>query len=193
VLPVVALDDASVAPDLCRALLAGGISVVEITFRTSAAAAAIERAVEVEGMVVGAGTVLTAGQAQAAAEAGAVFAVAPGTDDEVVAASGELGLPFFPGIATPSELGHVLRLGCSAVKVFPASTLGGPAFLRALSATFPQARFLPNPGDRRRVARLVPHPPRRDRLRRQLDLRPAVDPRAGLRRDRAPRPGREAS
>jgi 2-dehydro-3-deoxyphosphogluconate aldolase/(4S)-4-hydroxy-2-oxoglutarate aldolase len=57
-----------------------------------------------------------------------------------------LGLPFFPGIATPSELGHALRLGCTTVKVFPASTLGGPAFLRAVSATFPQARFLPTGG-----------------------------------------------
>lgn len=146
VLPVVALDDSAVVPDLCAALLAGGISAVEITFRTSAAAAAIERAAEVEGMVVGAGTVLTAEQAGAAAEAGAVFAVAPGTDDEVVAACGELGLPFFPGIATPSELGHALRLGSTTVKVFPASTLGGPAFLRSVSAAFPRARFLPTGG-----------------------------------------------
>ena len=146
VLPVVALDDASVVPDLCAALLAGGISTVEITFRTAAAAAALERASEVEGMVVGAGTVLTVEQARAAAEAGAAFAVAPGTDDEIVAACGELGLPFFPGIATPSELGHALRLGCATVKVFPVSTLGGPAFLRAVSATFPQARFLPTGG-----------------------------------------------
>ena len=78
VLPVVALDDASVVPDLCAALLAGGISTIEITFRTAAAAAALERASEVEGMVVGAGTVLTVEQARAAAEAGAAFAVAPG-------------------------------------------------------------------------------------------------------------------
>ncbi len=146
VLPVVALDDASVVPDLCAALLAGGISTIEITFRTAAAAAALERAAEVEGMVVGAGTVLTVEQARAAAGAGAAFAVAPGTDDELVAACGELGLPFFPGIATPSELGHALRLGCTTVKVFPVSTLGGPAFLRAVSATFPQARFLPTGG-----------------------------------------------
>ena len=89
---------------------------------------------------------LTVEQARAAAGAGAAFAVAPGTDEEIVAACGELGLPFFPGIATPSELGHALRLGCVAVKVFPVSTLGGPAFLRAVSVTFPQARFLPTGG-----------------------------------------------
>jgi 2-dehydro-3-deoxyphosphogluconate aldolase/(4S)-4-hydroxy-2-oxoglutarate aldolase len=146
VVPVVALDDASVVPALCAALLAGGISIVEITFRTAAAAGALERAAEVDGMVVGAGTVLTVEQARAAAAAGAAFAVAPGTDDDVVVACRELGLPFFPGIATPSELGHALRLGCTTVKVFPASTLGGPAFLRAVSATFPQARFLPTGG-----------------------------------------------
>jgi 2-dehydro-3-deoxyphosphogluconate aldolase / (4S)-4-hydroxy-2-oxoglutarate aldolase len=146
VLPVVALDDASVVPELCAALLAGGISTIEITFRTAAAAVALERASEVEGMVVGAGTVLTIEQAREAARAGAAFAVAPGTDDELIAACRELGLPFFPGIATPSELGHALRLGCGTVKVFPVSTLGGAAFLRAVSATFPQARFLPTGG-----------------------------------------------
>ena len=146
VLPVVAVDDAAVVDDLCTALLEGGIACIEITFRTDAAPAAIERAAEVEGMLVGAGTVLTVEQAQSAARAGASFAVAPGTDDEVVGACGEAGLPFFPGIATPSELSHAYRLGCSTVKVFPASTLGGPAFLRAVSAAFPQARFIPTGG-----------------------------------------------
>jgi 2-dehydro-3-deoxyphosphogluconate aldolase/(4S)-4-hydroxy-2-oxoglutarate aldolase len=146
VLPVVAVDDAAVVSDLCAALLEGGINCIEITFRTDAAAAAIERAANVDGMLVGAGTVLTVEQAHSAARAGARFAVAPGTDNEVVSACAEAGLPFFPGIATPSELSHALRLGCSTVKVFPASLLGGPAFLRAVSATFPQARFIPTGG-----------------------------------------------
>ena len=146
VLPVVAVEDAAVVDDLCAALLEGGITCIEITFRTAAAAAAIERAAEVDGMLVGAGTVLTVEQAHSAVRAGASFAVAPGTDDEVVGACADAGLPFFPGIATPSELGHALRLGCSTVKVFPASTLGGPAFLRAVSATFPHARFIPTGG-----------------------------------------------
>lgn len=146
VLPVVALDDPADVGDLCAALLVGGISCIEITFRTDAAAAALAEASRIPKMLVGAGTVLTVGQAHAAAEAGAAFAVAPGTDDEVVAACAELRLPFFPGIATPSELSHALRLGCSTVKVFPASMLGGPGFLRAISATFPQARFIPTGG-----------------------------------------------
>jgi 2-dehydro-3-deoxyphosphogluconate aldolase/(4S)-4-hydroxy-2-oxoglutarate aldolase len=135
-----------VVEGLCAALLAGGISCVEITFRTPAATEALERAAAVEGMTVGAGTVVTVEQARVAAAAGARFAVAPGTDDEVVAACDEARLPFFPGIATPSELGHALKVGCTTVKVFPASTLGGPAFLRAISATFPDARFIPTGG-----------------------------------------------
>lgn len=146
VLPVVAVDDEAVVAGLCAALLEGGISCIEITFRTHAAVAAIERATSVDGMLVGAGTVLTVEQANSAARAGASFAVAPGTDDEVVAACADAGLPFFPGIATPSELGHAERLGCSTVKVFPAVTLGGPTFLRAVSATFPDARFIPTGG-----------------------------------------------
>ncbi|HVN62918.1 MAG TPA: bifunctional 4-hydroxy-2-oxoglutarate aldolase/2-dehydro-3-deoxy-phosphogluconate aldolase [Gaiellaceae bacterium] len=146
VVPVVSIDDAAVVGDLCAALLAGGVSCIEITFRTGAAAEALARAAGVEGMLVGAGTVLAAEQAHAAVEAGAAFAVAPGTDDGIVAVCGELGLPFFPGIATPSELGHAVGLGRTTVKVFPAATLGGPAFLRAVSATFPQVRFIPTGG-----------------------------------------------
>ena len=146
VLPVVVLDDSGVVPDLCAALLDGGISCMEITFRTDAASAALTAASEVTGMMVGAGTVLTVGQARTAAEAGAAFAFAPGTDDDVVRACAELGLPFFPGVATPSEVGHALRLGRTTMKVFPASMLGGPGFVRAISATFPQARFIPTGG-----------------------------------------------
>jgi 2-dehydro-3-deoxyphosphogluconate aldolase/(4S)-4-hydroxy-2-oxoglutarate aldolase len=146
VLPVVAVDDPGVVGDLCAALLRGGISCIEVTFRTRSAEKAIAAAAEVDEMLVGAGTVLSPEQARIAVAAGASFAVAPGFDDDVVAACADLGLPFFPGIATPTELGRALRLGCSVVKVFPAAQLGGPAFLRAVSATFPQARFIPTGG-----------------------------------------------
>jgi 2-dehydro-3-deoxyphosphogluconate aldolase/(4S)-4-hydroxy-2-oxoglutarate aldolase len=146
VLPVVALDDPACVAELCAALLDGGVGCLEIAFRTDAAAVALQRAADVEGMLVGAGTVLTVGQAKTAADAGAAFAVAPGTDDEVVAVCADLGLPFFPGVATASELGHALRLGRTTVKVFPAAQLGGPGFLRAVAATFPQARFIPTGG-----------------------------------------------
>lgn len=146
VLPVASIDDPSLVADLCAALLAGGVSCIEITFRTDAAEAAIAAAAEVVGILVGAGTVLSPEQARAAAAAGASFGVAPGIDDEVIETCAGLGLPFFPGVATPSELGRALRLGCDVVKVFPAAQLGGPAFLRAVSATFPQARFIPTGG-----------------------------------------------
>jgi 2-dehydro-3-deoxyphosphogluconate aldolase/(4S)-4-hydroxy-2-oxoglutarate aldolase len=146
VFPVVAIDDPSIVGELCAALLAGGISCVEITFRTSAAEEAIAAAAGVEGMLVGAGTVLTAEQVRSAAAAGAVFAVAPGNDDDVADACGRLGLPFFPGVATPTELARAIRLGHDAVKVFPAAQLGGPPFLRAIAATFPRSRFIPTGG-----------------------------------------------
>jgi 2-dehydro-3-deoxyphosphogluconate aldolase / (4S)-4-hydroxy-2-oxoglutarate aldolase len=146
VLPVVAVDDPSVVGDLCAALLRGGISCIEITFRTDAAEEAIAAAADVDGMLVGAGTVLSERQARSAAAAGASFAVAPGGDDDVIAACDGLGLPFFPGVATPTELGRVLRLGRTVVKVFPAKQLGGPGFLRAVAATFPQVRFVPTGG-----------------------------------------------
>jgi 2-dehydro-3-deoxyphosphogluconate aldolase/(4S)-4-hydroxy-2-oxoglutarate aldolase len=153
VLPVVAVDDPSVVGDLCASLLLGGISCLEITFRTSAAEEAIAAAADIDGMLVGAGTVLSPEQARAAAAAGAAFAVAPGSDDEVITACDKLALPFFPGVATPTELGHALRLGRAVVKVFPAAQLGGPGFLSAVSATFPQARFIPTGGvDERSLA-----------------------------------------
>jgi 2-dehydro-3-deoxyphosphogluconate aldolase/(4S)-4-hydroxy-2-oxoglutarate aldolase len=97
-------------------------------------------------MLVGAGTVLTAGQAHAAASAGAAFAVSPGNDEDVGDACNRLGLPFFPGIATPTELARALRLGHSVVKVFPAAQLGGPPFLHAIAATSPNVRFIPTGG-----------------------------------------------
>jgi 2-dehydro-3-deoxyphosphogluconate aldolase / (4S)-4-hydroxy-2-oxoglutarate aldolase len=146
VVPVVAVDDADQAEALARALLAGGIGCIEITFRTAAAAEAIRRVRAVEGMLVGAGTVLSAEQAEAAAEAGAQFAVAPGTNDEVVAAAHEAGLPFLPGVATATEIEHARALGLTAVKVFPASVAGGVDFLKAVSAVYPSMRFMPTGG-----------------------------------------------
>lgn len=146
VVPVVALEDAEAAAPLARALLAGGLSCVEITFRTSAAAEAIRRAREVEGMLVGAGTVLSPQQVGDAVRAGAQFAVAPGTNDAVVCACREHELPFIPGVATASEIEHARALGLRAVKVFPASAVGGVGFLKAVSATYPEMRWMPTGG-----------------------------------------------
>jgi len=146
VLPVMSVPDADGAEAACRALLAGGISCVEITFRTDAAAEAIRRVSAIDGLLVGAGTVLSPEQAEAAADAGARFAVAPGTSETVVEACRGLGLPFFPGVATPSEIERARALGCRTLKVFPAATLGGVAFLRAVSAPYRDVRFIPTGG-----------------------------------------------
>jgi 2-dehydro-3-deoxyphosphogluconate aldolase / (4S)-4-hydroxy-2-oxoglutarate aldolase len=146
VVPVATIEDPAVASTVGEALLAGGVGCIEITFRHPAAADAIRRAREVDGLLVGAGTVLSAEQARAAFEAGALFAVAPGTNDEVVAVCDDLGLPFFPGVATASEIERARRLGHHVVKVFPAAQVGGPAFLRAVSATYPDVGFMPTGG-----------------------------------------------
>src|SRR5207253_1156626 len=97
-------------------------------------------------LLVGAGTVLRPEQARAAADAGAAFAVAPGLSEEVVSASAAAALPFFPGVATPTEIEHARRLGLPVLKLFPASLLGGPGFLRAVAAIYPDVRFLPTGG-----------------------------------------------
>lgn len=146
VVPVAALDDGDQAEALARALLAGGLSCIEVTFRTPAAAQAIRRAREVDGMLVGAGTVLSPDQAREAAQAGAHFAVAPGTNDDVVRACRDHGLPFFPGVATATEIEHARALGLTLVKVFPASLVGGVEFLKAVSATYPDMRYMPTGG-----------------------------------------------
>ena len=145
VLPLATLD-AGIAEDVGHALVRGGLPCLEITFRAVGAAEAIGRARRVDGLLVGAGTVLTPEQAHAAADAGAAFAVAPGLNEEVVDCCRELGLPFFPGVATPTEIDRARRLGLRTLKAFPISTLGGVSFLRAVSATYPDVRFIPTGG-----------------------------------------------
>lgn len=146
VIPVASLDDGDQAEATARALVRGGIGCIEVTFRTAAAAEAIRRACQVEGVLVGAGTVLSAEQAHEAAGTGARFAVAPGLNEDVALACCESGLPFFPGVATAGEIERARALGLRTLKVFPAATVGGPAFLRAVSATYPDVRFIPTGG-----------------------------------------------
>lgn len=146
VVPVVTLDEPDTAAAVAGALLAGGIACLELTFRRPGAAEAIRAARAVEGMLVGAGTVLSTAQADAAAAAGADFAVAPSSNDLVVRHCQDLGLPFFPGVATPTEIDHAAGLGLKAVKVFPAVQVGGPAFLRAVAATYREMGFIPTGG-----------------------------------------------
>jgi len=122
---------------LSKALLAGGIDIIELTLRTPAALESIHTiCTELPEMLVIAGTVLTPEQAVAVKEAGAHCAVAPGTNPRVVRAAHDVGLPFAPGIATPSELEAAIELGCRLVKFFPAGAIGGIPYLRNMSVPY---------------------------------------------------------
>jgi 2-dehydro-3-deoxyphosphogluconate aldolase / (4S)-4-hydroxy-2-oxoglutarate aldolase len=154
VVPVIAIENVEAAIPLADALIAGGLPVVEITFRTTAAAEVIRRiAKERPQLIVGAGTVLTAANLEAAKTSGAAFAVAPGLNPQTVKQAQAIGLPFMPGIATPSDIELGLSLGCKFMKFFPAEANGGVGMLEALSAPYKHTgiRFMPtggvNPGN----------------------------------------------
>lgn len=137
VVPVIALDDASSALPLADALIAGGLPVAEITFRTGAARATIAAiAAQRPEILIGAGTVLDEEQVDAARDAGAKFALSPGFDADVVRHAARRGLPFAPGVMTPTDLQAALRAGCRMVKFFPAMAAGGPAMLRNIAAPY---------------------------------------------------------
>jgi 2-dehydro-3-deoxyphosphogluconate aldolase/(4S)-4-hydroxy-2-oxoglutarate aldolase len=146
VVPVVVIDDCDAAPALCDALIAGGLPVAEITFRTSAAVRAIKLLARHPHFMVGAGTVLSPADVDRAVEAGAQFIVSPGFGAEVVRRCRELGVAVIPGIATPSEAMAARREELRIVKLFPAQALGGLRWLNALAAPFPALRFVPTGG-----------------------------------------------
>lgn len=147
VVPVVAIESPERAPGLAKALLAGGISLIEVTFRTERAAQAIAAIrSEVPDMRLCAGTVLTCEQARTAIEAGGQAIVTPGTNVEVVRFCQEAGVPVMPGCATPTEVEACLALGLSALKFFPAEVMGGVAMLKALSGPYGAVRFMPTGG-----------------------------------------------
>ena len=149
VVPVVAIDDAEAALPLADALLEVGLPIVEVTFRTAAAADAIARIVSARPeLLVGAGTVLTEENLAAAKDCGARFGVAPGLNPTIVHRASQLGLPFVPGVATPSEIEQGLALGCNTLKFFPAEALGGLAMIKALAAPYLHTgvRFMPTGG-----------------------------------------------
>jgi 2-dehydro-3-deoxyphosphogluconate aldolase / (4S)-4-hydroxy-2-oxoglutarate aldolase len=147
VIPVVVLDDPARAVPLAQALLAGGVSVVEITLRTPAALDAIRAiAGNVPDMVVGAGTVATPGQVRQAVAAGAHFLVSPGTTGQLLDAMDDAALPCLPGVATASEVMRLLERGQREMKFFPAEASGGKAVLQAIAGPLPDARFCPTGG-----------------------------------------------
>ena len=144
--PVVVLDDAGDAAGLAEALVAGGLPVAEVTFRTSAAAEAIAIMAKRGDMLVGAGTVLTVKQVDEAVEAGAGYIVSPGLSKAVVRHCQKIGVPVLPGAVTATEITRALDLGLSTVKFFPAETSGGAAAIKALSAPFGGVKFVPTGG-----------------------------------------------
>jgi 2-dehydro-3-deoxyphosphogluconate aldolase/(4S)-4-hydroxy-2-oxoglutarate aldolase len=147
VMPVVVIDDAADAVPTARALLAGGIGVIELTLRTPAALSAIERvAAEVPDIVIGAGTVIAPAQAKQAADAGAKFLVTPGCTDAIVDACFESGLPFLPGASTVSEAMRLAERGLSALKFFPAEASGGVTYLKSIAGPLPSLKFCPTGG-----------------------------------------------
>jgi 2-dehydro-3-deoxyphosphogluconate aldolase/(4S)-4-hydroxy-2-oxoglutarate aldolase len=145
-LPVLVLDDAAVAAPLGAVLVDAGLPLAEITLRTPAALAALESMASVPGLVVGAGSVVSADQVDAVAAVGAQFVVSPGLHLPVVERCDALGLPCLPGVATPSEVMTARAAGFDAVKLFPAHLIGGPAAVEALAGPFPTMRFVPTGG-----------------------------------------------
>jgi 2-dehydro-3-deoxyphosphogluconate aldolase / (4S)-4-hydroxy-2-oxoglutarate aldolase len=146
VIPVVVLDDSAAAAPLAEALSDAGLRCAEITLRTAAGEAAISIMARQRDLLVGAGTVLDGDQAERVVEAGARFIVSPGFDEEVVRRCQELPVPVLPGTATATEIQQARRAGLRVVKFFPAETLGGVHALDALSAPFPDMRFIPTGG-----------------------------------------------
>lgn len=144
--PVVVLDDAAGAGGLAGALVAGGLPVAEVTFRTAAAPEAIRAMAERGDILVGAGTVLTVAQVDQAVAAGAQFIVSPGLSRAVVERCQELGILALPGAVTATEVQAALELGLTTVKFFPAGTSGGAAAITALTAPFGHVRFVPTGG-----------------------------------------------
>ena len=147
VVPVVAIAVADDAPKLGAALTEGGLPCVEITFRTPAAAAAIRTlSATYPKMLIGAGTVLTVVQAQTAADAGAKFIVTPGFDNNVVDWCLENRVPIAPGVMTPTDINAALSRGLTVLKFFPAEAAGGIDTLKAISAPYGKAKFIPTGG-----------------------------------------------
>lgn len=149
IVPVIVLDSAESAEPLAEALLAGGLDIMEITFRTAAAEESIRHiSARFPEILVGAGTLLEKDQVLRAKNAGAVFGVAPGLNPEIIAAADHAGLPFCPGVMTPSDVEQALALGCKLLKFFPAEAAGGVNMLKSLAGPYAHTgvKFIPTGG-----------------------------------------------
>lgn len=147
VIPVVVINDEKETIEILSKLREGGINCAEITFRTACAKEAIAIGAKAfEDMNIGAGTVINAEQAKSAVQAGAKFIVSPGFSDEVARYCTDEKIPYYPGCVTPTEIMRALSYGLNVVKFFPAGVYGGLKAMKALSAPFPQVRFIPTGG-----------------------------------------------
>lgn len=147
VIPVVVINDEKETIEILSKLREGGINCAEITFRTACAKEAIAIGTKAfEDMNIGAGTVINAEQAKSAVQAGAKFIVSPGFSDEVARYCTDEKIPYYPGCVTPTEMMRALSYGLNVVKFFPAGVYGGLKAMKALSAPFPQVRFIPTGG-----------------------------------------------
>ena len=146
VIPVLVIDDARQARPLAEALVAGGLTVLEVTLRTPAALDVIREMKQVAGAIVGAGTVLNKRQLDEALDAGAEFIVSPGLTENLARSVIAAGMPYLPGVATTSDIMRGLDLGLDRFKFFPAMAAGGPPTLKALAAVFGEVRFCPTGG-----------------------------------------------
>lgn len=146
VIPVLVIENAAHAIPIARALVAGGLRVLEVTLRTEAGLDVIRAMKQVEGAIVGAGTVTNPDELKASIDAGAEFIVSPGLTERLGRAAIDAGIPYLPGTATAADIMRGLDLGLSHFKFFPASTSGGLPALKALAAPFHQCRFCPTGG-----------------------------------------------
>lgn len=146
IVPVVVLNDAANASGLADALVAGGLPIAEVTFRTAAAADAIKVLAARDDILVGAGTVRSAAQVDQAVDAGAKFIVSPGLRADIVKRAQELGVEVLPGAVTPTEILAAEELGLKTVKFFPANVYGGASAIKALSAPYGDINFIPTGG-----------------------------------------------
>ncbi len=146
VIPVLVIHDVAVARPLALALVAGGLPALEVTLRTACALDVIREMAQVEGGVVGAGTLLTPADVDAAVKAGAKFGVSPGATDTILQACEDADLPLLPGAATSSEVMRLMERGYTTQKFFPAEANGGAPALKAIGAPLPQVKFCPTGG-----------------------------------------------
>ncbi len=146
VIPVLKIEDLATAVPLAKALVAGGLPVLEVTLRTPVALEAIAAMSEVEGAIVGVGTITMAEQFDLAKQAGSVFAVTPGLSPALIEAAPNAGMPLLPGVMTPSELITAVESGFNLLKLFPAQVAGGVGMLKSMAGPFADVGFCPTGG-----------------------------------------------